>query len=252
MRVLDIITEAHRSLGLLDGSEVVAGEDSAADIKALNSLLASEVADPLFMPAYTFEEIPVVQGVTDRIIITEADHIPPAEGIPYNEVYYESVRPHLVSQIRYVSGNENYDVRLVDSRTFFNRSLAKSVSRYPSMAWYHRTFNIGTLRFNNIFPTDKVWVFGMWSRLNFESLTDLWSVPGEYTEYIVSSLAIRLAPSYGINPSAILFQIKREAKKLLNALSRPVAPDAELDSAAVNSGVGAKYRGFYGSHGFWG
>ncbi len=94
----------------------------------------------------------------------------------------------------------DYPISLITAREDYNRIALKTLTPFPQYYFYDPTFPLGTLY---PWPVPQASIYEIHVSLKaelttFGGLTDTIELPPEYFEAILYNLAVRLAPSYGL------------------------------------------------------
>jgi len=94
----------------------------------------------------------------------------------------------------------DYPISLIDAREDYNRIAIKTLTPFPQYYFYDPTFPLGTLY---PWPVAQASIYELHISLKselttFASLVEEIEMPPEYFETMLYNLAVRLAPSYGM------------------------------------------------------
>ncbi|MEE9436759.1 MAG: packaged DNA stabilization gp4 family protein [Candidatus Adiutricales bacterium] len=180
----DLIKGALRNLGRLAPGADPPAEEQVDAFEALKMMFRSWSAD----------NIALFYSVTDTLAAGGGESYTIGDG---GDV--DTVRP---AAIRHAWTSSNPDVRVIDEAHY--RRLAVGGSGGPvAYIWYNPDYPLGIL-----YPwprtSDTVYLSSLRELLDPAAVTDDVEFPPEYDEAIKFNLALRMAPEYGVEPTALL------------------------------------------------
>lgn len=222
----DIIRDALKALAVLAAGETLGADDQADGIRALNLLLGS----------WANERI-LVHG-TRRATYTLTPSLSPhtiGSGGTLNTT--RPLRIDGAGVIPVGSTNETPLKILTDAE--YQAIPDKALTEVsPQRLWVEWTHPTAKLWFWPVPTTAATLALYTWSRIAEFAASDTVTLPDGYEDALIHALALRLAPSYGVQPSTQLVQNAMDAKA---AIMRTNSPDvvSELDSALTTGPRGS-------------
>lgn len=206
----DIIRTALKKLGAvsptddLDASE---GEDGLAD---LNRMLNSWSKDELMVYVLAEEDLTLTAGKNEYTI---------GSGGEFN-----TVRPVAVDASSYLadSGGYRYPLRIIPREQ--HNIQVYAVSARPDRVAYSPAYPLGLISF--ICNPDQAYTFHLVSQKPFTAFTGLFDAvtfPEGYEEALIYNLALRLAPDYEKDPSALVVAMAQASKRNIETIRSMVA-----------------------------
>jgi hypothetical protein len=215
--VREVIERSLRLINVLAVGETAKAADTSTALKVMQDLLASK-AGSIFVPFIIQETIILVVGQRAYTIgeVTGADK--------------SSQAPEQVTEA-WIRDSGGYDspVKVVDERNF-NAITSKTTPGSPEMLWYNATSPNGTV---NLYPVpdtaDTLYMSTLKTLAKSTSLTAKLldaGVPEAYHRWLSYTLAVDLAPEYGMEASATVIanSISGENDILALNLARTISP----------------------------
>ena len=231
---LDIITASLRELGTLSASEQPAAADAEWGLQKLQRLIDRYNA-----------RLPMIYNVNFTIFTI------PAEGNPFTigpgATFDVNQRPVSIESIGLIlAGTPGVEIPMNprDSDWWANNRIKDLTSTFPTDFYYSPDWMIQEdgSQWGQIFfwpePTASFQI-NLQSRQvlgEYSSVTDLFSMPPGYWDLIVYELAISLAPSFGLQPNAMLVAGQKAALKAVQ-VNNISSPRLDNDSPSQTGGV---------------
>lgn len=220
----DIIRRAMKQLGVLAAGETPSAEDQADALIELNLMLSSWANERLLVfgtRRNTYTMVPNLSphtiGATGTFATTRPLRI---DGAGVIMVGNDTELP--------ISMLTDAEYRLV-----MQKGLP---STFPMEMWVEWTYPNANLWFWPVPTTAAMLVLYTWSQIASFAASDVVSLPSGYEDAMGNALAVRLAPSYGTEPSPTLIQNMLES---VAAIKRTNAPDvvSEIDPGLLGRRV---------------
>jgi hypothetical protein len=203
----DVCEQALKEIGVLAAGETAAAEDAADAFKALNRLVDQMAADRPFIYTETRTEWSIVSGTGTYTVGT---------GGTVN-----IARPVHILKINYQETSSDPDAEYpLDKFTdlgWAELQAKDQTSSLPSHYYYNPTYPLGTLILWPA-PTSATLqgVIYAWTAITqFAGLTTAVSLPPGYEEFLITTLAVRLANSYGRVVEETLQRRQKEAEAIV-------------------------------------
>ncbi len=200
--VSDIITDALIDLAVLGAGETLSTADADGGLRALNRLVDQWAAERLAIYAITRTPWTIVASDGQYTVGTGGD-INVARPVFLDHV-------HLIDTS--TDPDQETELKPFTDDQWAALGLKALTSPYPSRWYYNPTYPLGTLDLWPV-PTGTTLQGALYAPAavsEFAALTTTISLPPGWREMLVTNLAIRLAPSYGAQPSPLLL---RQAEK---------------------------------------
>ena len=199
---LDLIKRARRLNRTLGAGEIISAEESANGLTALNAMMDAWSVQRLFVYQITEDSAALVAGTASYTI--------GASGV------INTTRPERIEPSSYVRLN-GVDFNLsVMTDAEYNSISSKTTQGLPAGIYYSRAVPLGTLFFYPVPDAAYTLKLRSWKRLQtFTALPDVLALPAGYEDAIVYSLAERLAPEDGLEPSVTVIRIASAGRKAL-------------------------------------
>lgn len=214
------INRALRLLGQIEAGESPTSDESADALVALNAMLDSWRNDRLLCFAYQTETLTLSSSDSSYTIGTSGD--------------LNTTRPVEIVGAWITSSNQDYPMRAMNEAEYeaiFDKTQTSDwPDRYlfrPTVASSQATFIVYPVP--NATRTCKIVTRVVVAA--FAAITDTVTLPPGWEEAIDANLAIALAPEYGVQPSAAVAKMARDALagiKRTNALAQPRRLNSDL------------------------
>lgn len=199
---LDMIRRARRLNRSLGAGEIMAAEQAAWGLEALNAMMDAWSIQRLFVYQITEDSHTMVAGTASYTI---------GSGGVINTTRPERIEPS--SYVR-LSGTD-YHLEPIDEYQY-NSMAVKTTPGRPSSVYLQRAAPLATLFFYPVPDAAYTLKLRSWKKLqSFAALTDLLALPAGYEDAIIYSLSERLAPEDGLEPSQTVMRIAATNRKAL-------------------------------------
>lgn len=231
--VSDLATQTFQRLGVIAATETPASDDAAYALTTLNLLVDQWATERLTVYTVTRSTGTVVASQTSYTVGSGGD--------------INIVRPVFIEKVRFQDTslspvNELPLVPLTDDG-YANIQLKGQTANYPQLWYYNPTYPLGTLIPWPI-PTSSTlqWVIYHAAAVSqFASLLTSVALPPGYQRFIVTNLALELAPAYKVTDVGLLMQQARDAKRYVKSVNERLM-DLAVDSAALVQGYNRTWR----------
>jgi hypothetical protein len=222
----DLIRRSLKLLGVMAAGESLRAEDSADGLTELNLLLETWANERL-----------LVYGTRLTELLT-SPNFPVSIGIDgTGDADIDTDRPLRIDAISYkenVSGSNEVPVRIITDAEF--QSIPDKLARgTPRTVWIEQSYPFLGLWLHPTPSSAFRLVLYSWSRISELAASDEVSLPEGYENAIGLSLALQMAPMYGVEPSGMLV---RNAETAMAAIQRTnVQPSVmRCDDAVLSRG----------------
>lgn len=231
--VRDICTQALQDLMVVGADQSMSATEGVLAFNKLNNLMDQGTTESLLLYSQLRTET-VMSAGTASYTVGDGGNI----DIP---------RPLYLDFVNYYdtdAGDPPAEIPLIPltDQAWAGLQIKELESNLPTSYYYNLTFPLATLSLYPI-PTSDTLVLVTYNRqqiTEFASLDTVISLPPGWRRYLVSNLAVELAPAFEREPSATLLRIAQDSKaKLKRSNIRLV--DAVLDRGAL---IGAKRGGY--------
>jgi len=182
--VKDLINQAYSQIRVIDDGDEADGVDAAVGVTLLNQILAQANSDQLF---------PFLQTILSYPIMVSSNTLTIGAGTPTANVV--GVRPEIVSRILYTApaATQGVQLRRMELSDLFARS--KTTAGDPTCFAYNPGYPNGSLIFDRplVSGTGTLTIIYIQGLSAVTISSDLTTVPPKYDDFLVCSLARRLA-----------------------------------------------------------
>lgn len=227
--VKDIVEDAVYELGILAPGDPLTPNISSHALRMLNRLVESLNIEGLLIYDEERNVYPLTVG-------TQTYELGPATDPQLDPpITLSTTRPVLISRLGVLLTENNptneIGVSLLSDEDWAGVSVKQTTGGFPT-----------GVHITGDFPTRKVecWpipgmvcslvVYNMRVIPTFTDLTNVISLPQGYEDLLMYNLAIRLAPSYGIQASPTTIELARQAKTRLRDIFTPECPISSDDA----------------------
>lgn len=229
MTVADLIKGALRTLAVTASGETPTAAEQSDAFAALNAMLDS----------WSNERLAVYATVRTAHTLTPGLN-PHTFGFRLvNPPTFNSTQPIRIDRASIIQATvPDIEIQLkLCTDAEWQATQGKTVAGIPMVLWVEKAYPVENLWLNPVPDAAHSLVLYTWQPLTaFSGVTQAISLPPGYVRALQYALAVDLAPSYGVEPSATLVQSAMEAKA---AIMRTNEPDvvAELDPALTRPRV---------------
>lgn len=231
--VRDMITDALIQIGMVDPSESVNAGTAQAALRELNRMIQSWNIQGLMTYALDSSVFSTVGG--------QQDYTYGAGG------NFDAPRPTNIDSVSVLLGNPQLElpIQILTDDQWRDVGVKSTTSTFPTAVHIHGDFPLNTLSFWPIpASAGQVRIYFWHLITEFSNINTPISLPQGYEDAIVSNLAIRLAPSYGVNPSPVLGQMAVMAKKRINNINwQPTYRCVDEALSGSYNSIGIRSRG---------
>lgn len=220
---LDLVSRSAKSFNGLALGETMDGNEAQEALLMLNSMLALWQAEDLMPYGELISTFNLVNGTQTYTYGTG--------GV------FNATRPQKITAaniiLTSVSPAQRIPVDIINYQQWADISIqAQPSNTYPSVLYPDMAFPLMTLYLWGVPGSNLQLELFTWQQLqNFAALSDSFSMPPEYEEAIIYNLAVRLAPTMGLQANYDLAASSKATIQGLNA----VTPVMECDEAIVAS-----------------
>lgn len=203
---MDIITDACLDLGVIAAGESLDGLSLAQHLRRLNRLLDTWSTDQALVYQVTPVQTPFVPNQQVYTCGTGGDI-----NIP---------RPLKIELVSVLDGSQpvpvEIPIQIITTEEWRDIPVKNTPSTFPLAVWITGEYPLRNLWFWPIPQIADTMVIYPWSVLTeFSDLTTSIALPQGYEEALVSNLAIRLAPQYGVSAPAETVNAAKESIRLI-------------------------------------
>lgn len=201
-KVRDLISDALKSLGVLAAGENIEAGDAQDALVSLNDMLETWNNDNLKVYSINRQVFPLTVGVQDYTLGTGGTfNIPRPNWIQNVSIIPDASAPTL-----------EIPIDMLRDEQWRNVAVKSLTSTFPTLVYPHGDFPLNTLSF---WPAPSAACSAvLYTPVHvsaFATINDTVSFPNGYREALRFGLALRLAPNYGIEPSATIVSLAMNA-----------------------------------------
>ncbi len=206
--VLDLVKASLRDVGAISVGETPSADEAQDALSVINRMLSMWSNESLMAYERVREEFALVPASASRTI-----------GATGN---YATSRPQEIESAMIednsVSPAAEYPMTVLNFDQWSAITLKSETAEFPRGVYYNPTFPNGTLHFSQV-PTvaHNLVIYSRKPLTAFAALNTTVSLPPGWEEAIISNAALRLCPSYGKEPSAVLVQAANASKAAIEA-----------------------------------
>lgn len=232
--VRDICTQALQDLMVVGADQSMSATEGTLAFTKLNNLMDQGTTESLLL----YSNLRTLLALTP----SQAEY---TVGDPGGD--FEIPRPLYLDFVNYYDTSASdppAEIPLVPftDQAWAGITMKELESNLPTNYYYNLTFPLATLSLYPV-PTSSTLVLVLYNRqqiTEFASLDTTISLPPGWRRYLVSNLAVELAPAFEREPSPTLLRIAQDSKAKLKR-SNIRLTDAVLDNGAL---IGAKRGGY--------
>lgn len=223
--VADLITESLQRIGVLAASETATSGDMTLCFNVLNQLISG----------WQTERLTIYSPVRTTWTITSGN---PTYTIGVGSTDINVARPVFIDRVNFIDTSQTPDLelplRMLTDTEYDLIPLKDLTSVLPSVVYYNPTYPLGTL---TLYPTPTSStlsgaIYIPTAVPQFTATSDVVSLPPGYQRFIVTNLAVEVAPLFGAQPNKLLAEAASESKAdVKRANIRPY--DLFIESAAL-------------------
>ena len=217
MNVNKIVESAMKQLGLVAAGEKVTGDELVDALDSLRGLLAQWATDRLYVHKATILTLPLTKGIGAYLIGKITGDCCEYELTCCGEVLD---RPDLPAEISHISDRAWLD----DQEITMVRDLNNTASNVK--IWYQMDNPNWTFHVRESAKELKIKVYTLpYDLCDHDEL----HLPPQYERALITTLALEIAPMFGVEPSATLFRNQNQAITILKRAN--VTPILATNSA---------------------
>jgi hypothetical protein len=221
--VNQLIIDSMRKIGVLSRGEVPSSEESADIMRDLNRMLGLWNNESLMVQGITIEEFSLVPGV-DTYTLGGGGDFDTTVPIKTEAAF-----------LKYTDGQQ-IEMKLVDSQKWGRLQHSDINSNTQTHIYINRQHPLQTVR---IYPepseANKLVLHNFRKLSKVTSLTQQIDLADGYEMALVSNLAIVIAPDFGKEVSATLYQTAQEAKALIKRVNTQIR-ELKVDRSLLTGG----------------
>ena len=206
----DIINRSFRLLGVNGAGETPTAAEASDALVSLNAMLEQWTIDNLMLYAENESNYGLTSGTGEYSIGPTGAFV--------------STRPTAIIQAFVRDGSTDYQVEIVTS-DLYNKIKSKATeSTYPNYLYYNPEYSNGQIKLYPVPNKSGTFLYLITKQpfSSFLSLTNYVTLPPAYEKALAYSLAIELAPEYGINNlNPLVIEGARSAKASIKSLNLP-------------------------------
>lgn len=208
---LTLITDALLDLGVLADEETPSASQAQGGLRKLNNLLDSWNIENLMVYGAQSYTIPLVSGQASYTIGTGGNlNIPRPTSI--QSAYVRDLTLPVAQRL-------DYPLYMYTNQEWSDVAFKGQTASWPNWGvWFDDSYPLINAYVNPVPNTSQyglvIWIAGDLANLD---LNDVISLAPGYKRAIVANLAIEMAPSYQVEPSAAIVEIARQSKSLIKS-----------------------------------
>jgi len=220
----DLITRSLRLIHVLDSGESPTADEANDSLEALNTMLDTMSIPGLYIYAKKSEALTWAAASASRTI---------GSGGNLNTVRPTAIEP---STYATVNGND-YAIELLPDRSAYSSFILKdTASSIPQYLYYEPLHPLGTLY---VYPVPSAsWTLNLVTQEQldqFATLDTTFAYPSGYRELLDYSLAVRLAPEFGVAVPPEVTAIEMRARSAVRRLNKKHV-NAVLETGFIGAG----------------
>ena len=233
--VLDIITDAHIAIGAADPTNGLSANAAAYGLRVFNRMLSSWNNEGLMVYTVNRNVFAITAGTQIWTLGTGGTLTP---NIP------RPARVHMASILIPGSYPTEIPLQIYTDEEWQVVAVKNPSGGYPTGVWITGDVPLNSVYLWPVPAFTCSLVLYTWGQTQaFTSLATTVQFPDGYEEAMVNSLALLLAPSFGVQPSPIIALTASAAKLRIASLNwDPIS--LSLDSALMGSGSDIAMRSF--------
>lgn len=238
-KVRDILTDSLIEIGVLDPSESIDATVAQFALREFNRMIQAWNTEDLMVYTVNRQLFPLVPGQQVYTL-----------GVGGNFNTTTPVRPGQIDMVSVLFGSPAVEIPIdiLNDEEWRDMSVKQVNSTFPLMVWSNGNYPLNDLSFWPIPQMVNSVVLYIWGQTTeFPDVNATVTFPQGYEDAMVPSLALRLCPSYGVQPNPMTIAKAQAAKTRIKHLnSEPTYRSA--DSVVMGNGTGAdiwrKSRGY--------
>ncbi len=230
--VRDLIRDALTQLMVYSPDIILTAEEENTALRTLNGLIESVSNEPIALNSITKEDFNLVGG---QQVYTWGT------GGNFNSARPVSIK-FCTTAVAGTSGNIDFPVAIVNYDDYASIKLKTLQTNYPQYVYIDGAYPLNNVYFYPV-PSSAVPVtfYSYKTLVGFDNITQSVSLPQGYYRFLMSSLAVELAPSYQVTASQNIIDIRNEARR---NIVRTNAKNLTMQTDAALLGTGGRYNIF--------
>lgn len=227
----DIIKKAMQKAGILTKSEDPSSDEASDGLDALNDLLSSLSNDSIFITSRVTESFTLSAGTGVYTIGSGQD--------------FDTIRPINIVEAHIRSGIIDYESMYLAPDEVYQGFDLKTLASIPDTLNYTNAYPYGTINLYP-YPAESYTLFiTSEKQLTQFTLNDTVNLAPGWNRLLIYSLAVELAPEYGVQIDPIVMKIAGEAK---SAVATSIMKVRTMDTPPLSRvGLFNPYTGYYSS-----
>jgi hypothetical protein len=203
---LQIVEDAARDIGGIAAGETLEPVIASEHLRRLNRMLDMWSTDDALIYSINPITVPFVPNKQKYTLGIGGDiNIP--RPVEIEMVSVRQGDPNMLTEI---------PIEIVNDEQWRDTAVKQTTSTFPLVVWITGDFPLNNLWFWPIPQQVNTMVLYAWTLLQqFTSPTDAVSLPKGYEEALVSNLAVRLCPQYGVQPDPALVAAAKTSLSLI-------------------------------------
>ena len=233
--VRELITDALIDLGVQDPAEAVPAEKAAQALRVLNRMISGWANEDLMVYTVDRTLFNLVGGQQTYTL---------GVGGTFNTPY--PVRPGQINLVSVVQNNVEIPIEILNDEQWRDITLKTVSSTFPLQMWANGNYPLNVLYFWPIPSVVNPLIMTVWGQITaFADVNAAISLPQGYEEAIVSNLAVKLSPGYGVQPSPVTIQTAQVSKMRIKTMNwEPTYRTVDSALAGSGSNIGRMSRGY--------
>lgn len=235
--VREIVTDALIQLGVCDPSESATADQAASALRELNRMIQAWNTEDLMI--YTVDRQVFTLTVNKQFYTI---------GIGGDFVTTYPVRPGQIdlASVLVSSGTVEIPIEILNDEQWRDTTVKQVNSGYPLAMWSNGNYPLNTLAFWPVPQQVNSVVLYIWGQTSsFSDINASVTMPQGYEDALVSNLAIRLSPAYGVQPNPVLLQMAAQAKSRIKRMNwEPTYRSTDPALLGSHNSIGQRSRGY--------
>ena len=196
--VRDLLGDALRLINVLADGENPSASDLSTGLRSLNRMMSRWSTQNLLIYAKVREEFSLVAGQASYTMGTGGD--------------FNSTRPMRVEHAAVMVDSVETPIEIVTLGEWALITTKTTQSSIPTKLYFEGTYPLETAKYWPVPSENRTAVLYSWKPISeFASANTSVSLPPGHEDAIVYNLALRLAPEYGKEPSALVITEARDS-----------------------------------------
>lgn len=223
----NIIKRAMQKAGILTKAESPAADEAADALSELNNLLQSWSNESMLIYARTWEIFNTTGGVGTYTI-------GPSQA-------FNTVRPMVIIAATINNGGIESPLEIISDEDYVNNISLKNQQGIPQYINYDNAFPVGNIKLWPVPATNYPLRLLTEKQLTSFTLYQDVELPIGWEDALIYNLAVRLAPEYGTEPSALVVEQANNSK---GAIQRTITKNRTMDADTAGLYYGNIWNGW--------